>query len=179
MRVGIPPRPSPEGGAMSPECYFMQRVWDACFGDEGQFIDTPTVKVEATSRGIAFHSSPRRGRGGEPVTIKLATLVSVNLNELACIDPDTPGTTIRIAKPYKLRQHASQVIDSTTLTYTYISAVERNAFQSGVFLENQIILPRYQAGDPIFYAEIEGEVISGVNKIDINVDARAWARRFV
>lgn len=136
-------------------------------------------KLRQTENGFTQEILARGGGGGESSPIRMAFLASVTFDEMTCIDPDSPATSIRIAKPYKLRQHASQVIDSTTLTYTYVSGVERNAFQAGLFLENQIILPRYQVGDPIFYAQIEEDIITDVDKIDLNVDARAWARRFV
>lgn len=63
-RNTIPPRPTGDDA----EAYFMQRVWDICFGTESRYIDSTTVRVEETTRGIAFHAAPARAGGSGTVT---------------------------------------------------------------------------------------------------------------
>lgn len=105
-------------------------------------------------------------------------------------------TKILIAKPPKLRGSiTSAVYDGVTVSYTYrvgdTTFTERDAYIAGQFVETQIILPRYLNGDitllgndVISATEPTGGTqvqVSGTHLTwqDLNVDGRAWARKFV
>jgi hypothetical protein len=89
------------------------------------------------------------------------------------------GSDVNIAKPMKLRNSiTSAVIDAVTVTYSYPTTVTRVATISAT-TENQVIVPRYIVNDLIFAVDSSGgTAISGTlqDKIDMNVDGRAWAK---
>jgi hypothetical protein len=108
------------------------------------------------------------------------------------------STDVPIAKPYKLRGSvASATLDGVAVTYTYpnslVEYTARDMAIAGLFIETQIILPRYLADplvgkDVILATEPEGGTGlmtgAGINAVeitwaDVNVDGRAWGRKYV
>lgn len=95
-------------------------------------------------------------------------------------DGTTEGSDVYVAKPYKLRNPGSEIIDGVTVNYTsYPTSVSRVADISGT-TENQVIVPRYLSNDLIYVAtsNYTGVSVSGtpLTLIDVNCDGRAWAK---
>ena len=95
------------------------------------------------------------------------------------------GDIVRIAKPWTLRTLAARNF-VTYNTYTG-DGQYRNAVASGI-TERQVVVPHYFEEDIVFAAtgiaggtdvtyENESFEIVAVNWLDVNVDARAWARQ--
>lgn len=98
----------------------------------------------------------------------------------------------RVAKPSKLRNSiSSQVIDGTTYTLTYTSAVQRTKSTTG-YTEYQRIVERYLTGDEIWFVAVSNSDIGGMTSVsdtiststttpivylDTNVDGREWSAR--
>lgn len=178
-----PPRPVGEGTFIR----FCQAVWDRVFGAEGQFISSTTVQVEQTTRGIILHAAPPGGKKQKPADPGIGTqveLVSVAGDTLIVqkVDDDDniTSTLLVIAKPYELRQSlTSELIDNVTVDYVYDNAWTRQAVIAGVFIETQIIIPRYTVGQQLQYIICDNTGIPGIKAMDVNVAGRAWARKYV
>jgi hypothetical protein len=141
-------------------------------------------KIARTTAGtvleIDFNGSGLSG------VAKQYVIKSVQGDYLTCraVSLDSAGvrtegaTDFFIAKNYQLRNSlASEVVDGTTITYTYPTTTDRHAV-SGSDTEDQKIVPRYVV-DSIIYAV---QTRTGVYKdsveielLDINADARAWS----
>lgn len=110
--------------------------------------------------------------------VKLGALVSVAADTLQVLLVD--GTTVTVYKPYELRQSTN---DGLGLTYAYSSGQERDASQGGLFLESQLILPRYTIGGLLWVLQPDyayaTQPAKGNVYLDINVGGRAWARKYV
>lgn len=144
----IPPRPVGD----TPEAFFHQRVWDNVFGAESQFIDSDTVTVEQSTRGITLRAQPIRAMGGDIAMFRLksvpawSALKPSNYVVARTWDGTTEGTTdIYIAKNVETRQPASETIAGELWTYTYSTGADSNnqyrtAVHSGVN-ETQIVTP--------------------------------------
>lgn len=90
------------------------------------------------------------------------------------------GSDVEIAKPMKLRNSiVSAVIDGVTVTYTYGGTFMTRVATIAATTEDQVIVPRYLVNDLIFAIDSAGgTAISGAlkDKIDLNVDGRAWSK---
>jgi hypothetical protein len=111
----------------------------------------------------------------------------------------TFSSLVRVAKNAKLRNSITgETIDSVTWSYTYgasspYASVARKAtatISGNSYTEYQVIVPRYLAGDEIWYIPVANGQIGGVTSVpdtisstaganvvfmDINADGRAWA----
>jgi hypothetical protein len=119
--------------------------------------------------------------GAKPVPYKLA---SEEANHLVCHtwNGTTEGTTeIRVAKPTKLRQVASEDIDGWVVNYVY-GGIGRTATFEDATTEAQAIVPCYLVGDVIWTMEVDDSFVTSgspattITILDINVDGRAWAK---
>lgn len=117
-----------------------------------------------------------------PVVLKFATLFAIAGDTLTCVLADQ--TQVTAYKPSKLRASiVSENLDGIVVTYSNIAPQTRDAAINGQFVETQIILPRYTVGDVLFLVQPDrvtaGQASEGGVWIDLNVDARAWARKYV
>ena len=91
------------------------------------------------------------------------------------------GGDVAIAKPHKLRNSVtSATIDGVAVTYTYGGTFVTRTATIATIDEDQVIVPRYLVNDLIFAVDSSGgTAITGTlqNKIDLNVDGRAWAKK--
>jgi hypothetical protein len=94
------------------------------------------------------------------------------------------NVNVYVAKPFLLRGSInSENIDGSNISYsnyaanTYVTRVATSGGNS----ETQVIVPRLQVGSKVLAASITTDVnVSNVavTWIDVNVDGRAWARKF-
>ena len=140
----------------------------------------PRDAINRLLTGIAPPLQIRR-KGALSTTAKIQKFIvtSDQGDYLLCEHFDGTGS-VAIAKPYLLRR---SITSRASITYTYASAAERTA-TSGATTETQVIVPSYVADDVIYAAmPITGDtdvLVSGqpVDWIDLNLDARAWAKKF-
>lgn len=126
-----------------------------------------------------------RQAGGEGGTVHRYELVSVDNDHLFCAEPGG-ASFVLIAKPFNLRRTPwdGQTITYTdeqglqfAVTYTYSSPIKRIA-RIGAFSETQVVVPRYIPGCLIFASTVDnGTGLAAIEAVDINADARAWARQ--
>lgn len=88
------------------------------------------------------------------------------------------GSLVEVNKPWKLRfTVTAETVDTVPITYDAHSAANQTRdAHVGVDSETQVIVPRYLVND-IVYA-VDDPLDPGV-KIDINIDGRAWAKKYV
>jgi hypothetical protein len=90
---------------------------------------------------------------------------------------------VAVARPRRLRcSETSRTIDGTAYTYTYTGTQARTS-DNGADTEDQQIVPVYNVGDVIYAARgfVNGTGVfdsenKAVDYLDLNVDARAWAK---
>jgi hypothetical protein len=117
-------------------------------------------------------------------TVQQFRFKSINSDYLTCRTYDAitgeGGIDIYIAKPFKLRNPASEVIDGVTVSYSSYSGQTRLASDGVNPDETQVINPRYLVDDLIYAVTVDhtGVTVSSVELvlIDINTDGRAWAK---
>ena len=111
-------------------------------------------------------------------------VVSESDDHIVCkyigIDGVAYASDINVAKPYLLRRTPFDGVARAGITYTYTASNTRTA-SDGVDQETQVIVPSYAAGEPVFISSVQphtGVVLSDVNLrlVDMNIDARAWAK---
>jgi len=151
------------------------------------WVDTLTIATKAFVRQVQVTDivvSPGNGSG------------SINLYEFASMQGDyitchpwsgnafNNNASVLVAKPYKLRYSTSNAnIDNTIIAYTDYDTTHqtRNATADNLS-EIQIIVPRYLVGDLIYASKVNHTNVSNVDAssmlLDLNDDARAWARKF-
>jgi len=110
---------------------------------------------------------------------------SVGNDHITCHtwDGTTEGTVdVKVAKPYLLRRTPFDGETRDGITYTYSSAVEREA-DDGADTEDQVIVDSY-IEDDIIYAirRISGGTDVTVSTVDLqwldlNIDGRYWAKK--
>jgi hypothetical protein len=91
---------------------------------------------------------------------------------------DEGAVDIKVARPYLLRRTPFDGYTRNSITYTYVSDVERTAAKSGETDITELVTPSYQVGDVIYaIRDIRGgtAVEDAPNWLDCNVDGRAWA----
>lgn len=125
-----------------------------------------------------------QGGGGSLQVKRFALWTTTPVGADYIIVDDGSGNQLKIAKPYLLRQTPFDGNTLDGLTYSYTDGTERNV-DDGTDNENQIIVPSYTIKtNGVIYA---AKGISGgtgvtvddedLTWLDINVDARAWARK--
>lgn len=140
--------------------------------------------------GSIFFKLKNTGLGGSG-TVTRYRVKSWAASTLGCVTWDGTtegGTTITVAKPYKLRNPASEVLwfgppsaalTNVTVSYDYASSFadtqSRFASSTGFDTEAQSIFPRYIVNDEIWAAQTGVNTgIANVDWIDLNLDARQW-----
>lgn len=125
------------------------------------------------------------GAGGGGVTQMIVT--GVNNDHLVCrtfLESVQGATDILVAKNYKLRRTPFDGNTIGGITYTYSNALAREATSASCpsLQEIQEVIPTYLVGSDIIYvAQPNGGTgvtvgATPVIFIDVNADARAWAR---
>lgn len=152
-------------------------------------------RVEQTTDGTVLRFYGGNGGGS---TIKMYRLIEEKANHIVCHtwDGTAEGSdSVLIAKPYKLRNSiTSALIAGETIDYTYVTsgstAYHTRDADDGTNVETQVVIPYFlpkttspaYSGDLIYAADVShtGVTVDDVEltKIDINADARAWARKY-
>jgi len=141
---------------------------------------------EAVRRGRPSPFTPLQVPGhsvGSP--IMQARLVSVEDDTLQVVTWD--GTSegadeITVAKPFLLRRTPFDGETWNGVNYTYTSATARTG-DDGTNTEDQVVVPPYVADDLIYIVRVLGgtDTVDGADApvlwLDLNVDARAWAKQ--
>lgn len=147
-----------------------------------QALQTEARRLSSAVVDLRGRKPPVSAGGGRVQQFKV---VSIGDDTLTChtYEGTTEGTdAITVLKPYLLRKTTYNGVTRTlpnewgegdlAVTYTYQSAQARKGTVSSVD-ENQVITPRYLAGDIIYGAQVTG---AAADWVDLNVDGRAWAR---
>ena len=182
----IPPRPT----GSDPEAFFMQRVWDCCFGVESTVQDSPDIIVQKTTRGTAWLLRRKLAlvSPGGMETYRVKSVVADDSgrgNVLVCRtwDGTTEGATdVHVAKHFTCQQIASETIDSILITYTYSGAATllnrtRTATGTGIN-EVQAVVPYWQVNGLITVATVNFSNVtkSGADLKLMEVSSRCWAQ---
>lgn len=114
--------------------------------------------------------------------IKRFEVVSVDDDLIVCMEPGDTSSDPKyynVAKPYMLQRTPFDEKTRDAISYVYTSEVERTATDEDYEEEDQVIVPNYVAGD-IIYAAFSPTGGTGVESapmwMDLNLDARAWAK---
>lgn len=143
---------------------------------EAKHLDQPRKAIEVLLQGVQGIVGTK-GVGSTIVArFKIATISG---DYLACYRIDGTGAvstaTINIARPKLLR---NSMTSRGSATYSYSGTDEREATVGGD-TEDQVVVPAYLADDEI-YAVRAPRGGTGVSDaplwLDMNVDARAWAK---
>ena len=169
MRGGIPPLPTGSG----PFASWAQWVHGK-LTREFRFLDSSTVKVSSTTRGIIFKAAAQKGGGTSTPSTKgllLFPYAFFGIYIVCNTKSDATGTMYRVAMPCDLwNTILSNTIDGNLWNYTYPfnpanwqtagpyvnpsakAFVRRTASftnVNGTVTENQAITPRYISNRPI------------------------------
>lgn len=152
---------------------------------------------QAINRFISGTGPPQQrfGRGRtQPLRIGRFKIKDVRQNHLVCREWDGSSEgklDIKIAKPFLLRAElTTRVIGGTEFTYTFTgSEAQEKVADDGSDTETQVVVPRYEFGDEIYAVKGPNRgtgvaiTVSGVSTdvdwMDMNIDARAWAKQSV
>lgn len=133
-------------------------------------------------------AAPADAKGvGAAGLIQQFEVKSVEADYLTCRTVTSAGVgtvDVPVAKPYLLRNAiVSRTVSGAVITYTYTNTQERVATKTPD-TETQVVVPRYEATDRIFAARAVGGAtgVKDANKnpvrwLDLNLDARAWAKK--
>ena len=120
------------------------------------------------------------GEPGGPLRLRVHT---VSDDHLVCHswDGTTEGTdAINVAKPWKLRHDADNYETVTSVSTTSASEIDVDDGGGGADAETWVVTPSYQADDEIYALRVPGTgvTVSSVELglVDMNIDARAWAK---
>jgi len=135
--------------------------------------------------GGGVHLALVRFPGAGAAQTQMFKVVSVEVDYIVCHawDGETEGQeAVLVALPYLLRMTPFDGQTRDGITYDYDSEITRTATKDAD-TEDQVIVPSYIAGDVIFAATgiIGGTDATGPNsevldRQDLNVDGRAWAK---
>jgi len=114
------------------------------------------------------------------VDVQCMRVKSVQNNYLTCRTWDGTtegGTDILVAKPYKVRNPASETIDGIAVSYSYVSTTRRTASATGYYSETQVVVPFYLVNDVIFAISTTTDVQVDSEYLEYLAldDGRAWA----
>ncbi len=123
--------------------------------------------------------------------VSLDLLFCYLLEEDTLSDPGSEGSqsesTIKVAKPRLLRGSTNLSHNGVTFTGYIGDGQERTANKTAN--ETQVVVPAYVNGDVILIAKVQSSLLNEgtaeepatatilANWLDLNVDARAWARK--
>lgn len=136
------------------EALFDQAVWDAVFGPGSQFVNSSTVKVNQTTRGISFTAAPA-GSGGTSLIQCVVTSIDlsggyIGVTEYDLENDSLTGSEFNCAKAYTTRQPFTQLIDGDIVKYEYIDDNTRYAQIADAVVERHVVHPRYiEYEDPL------------------------------
>ena len=106
------------------------------------------------------------------LTVEVMTLFGNTPDFLIC--KTASDAQVNVAKPYLLRRDIWNEASRNGILYVYAGIDARTASKGGD-TEDQIIVPRYAVGDEIIV--LRGLPVGGFTALDLNVDAREWARK--
>jgi hypothetical protein len=140
-------------------------------------------KIARTTAGTVLEIE--RGGGGSSTgsAVSMFKIKSLEADYLVCRTwdgTDEGDEDVNVARPIKLRNPASEVIDGSTINYVYVSTVDRRAEidgQTDNSFEAQKIIPRYEI-DSVIFAITADTGDEDVEYLDLNTDARAWASEY-
>ncbi len=119
---------------------------------------------------------PPRPRAG--IAVVALTLLGVFPDWLVCGNEDGTGR-VEAAKPFLLRQAPFDGQRRGDIAYSYTGIDARTASR-GSAVEEQIIVPQYRIGDQIIALrglDTGARNTPAITLLDLNVDAREWARK--
>lgn len=176
----------------SPMGNWLRKLLRACIASRIKQGRGYSVKTSPLGTILEIEASSGGGGSGSSI-IDAYKLVTMAANHITCrpyTDTGDATTPVPIAKPYYLRYSRSQVtVDTITINYTYDAIDSPNAQRvasSGFATQKEIIIPRYKVGDIIYAVRFpEGlsatddlALESNTHLLDLNVDGRAWARKY-
>lgn len=166
-----PPRPT----GSDRESLFMQWVWDSIV--RLRPVDSSTAKAFFTTKGFGFRTRPGKANG---LDIKPYSVKQHTAEYLRCgtwDGTDVGDDDINIAKPPGLRYSiAGKVILGIGHTYgNYDPDQQTRTDTFGGQSETQQITEPYDVGVIIYAANVE-TFLDGITLMDLNLDARYWAR---
>lgn len=156
-----------------------------------KIIKSPDVAPEETARGTALRINEVKVAPQVGSSVTLCRVKVIGDDAITCRAYDgtfDSGPEFSVAMPWRLRKtgwHGNSVSydfngGTVVVAYNYTAKGYRTATVTSVTpnsAENQAIIPLYRVNDLIFSTEPDGGTgIDGVSTIDLNVDARAWAR---
>lgn len=148
-------------------------------------------RVKKTPAGMFLDLGASGGASGTPVKqfkVKSHSHDVIVANEFS--GTVTSTIDVNIAKPYKLRFYeiTAQTIDGTTISYDgYNTTTQARVAHIGTTVaETQVIVPRYLVDDIIYACkpndtDVNVTVSAAAVPVlwqDVNVDGRAWARKY-
>jgi len=164
--------------------YLLQRV------REGRVVSARewNLVTEAINRANTGVNGPSTAVGGLALEnakkpfrqVKIKVILS---DHLSCVEFDgtNEGDPINVAKPYQLR---GSLLEHNSVTFVHDSTTQRTASASGENDEIQVIVPAYVVDDVIiaFQNIVGGNSAKDLKGnsfgwMDLNVDARAWAKQ--
>lgn len=163
------------------EARFMQWV-NNWLAQRLKFINTPTVRWDVTTQGVAAHAAPARGGGVGLVAYRVKSRLG---DILTCrtFDGTTEGSSdVLVAVPLDARSVNSETLDGTTFTYTYSPATDLNRSRTNNSGELQQVVPLWREDGLIVAAPVNypGSLWDGEETDDevklIEVSSRCWAR---
>lgn len=153
-------------------------------------LDEPGAALRQIVRGVASPRQVNRSGAARAPEVRRFKIIDVKHDYLQCVfwNGVKEGRVAYVAKPFLLRASAlEREFSGGTLEFSNIttSGGERTA-TLGATVENQVVVPEYFAGDEITaIRNVKGK--TGVTReeagetkdiewLDLNLDARAWAK---
>lgn len=147
-------------------------------------------RVKRTAQGTTLElGAGAPGTTAQNVTVKWCQIIEILQDHYVVQEWDGDavfGDEFNVAKPTKLRGSiTTETIDGDAITYDYTGYttdyIQRLAEFDGAE-EKQVVVPHWLAEDLIWALEVTetGVQVSSVEVtwLDLNIDARAWARKF-
>jgi hypothetical protein len=152
---------------------------------QGIFASHYNQLVSAINRANTGFNAPLNlsAAAGQTASLRLFQIQVIGIDSLSCIqvDGEAVETNVEVAKPFMLRGTLEEHGD---VTFTFVSETERTAAATGEADETQVIVPAYEVDDFIIgIRKITGgtELLdsegNAIQWIDLNIDARAWAKQ--
>jgi len=166
----------------------MNEIVDAV--NENRLAPAPGYRIRGTGTGTTLDISMPKVEAGIAASIEQYRITAIfdDYLEARTWNGTTQGsTTIKIAKPWRLRKTGWDGVTvtydfngaATPIRYTYAArAGYRSALNTATnATENQAIIPVYSVNDILYATEpTGGTLVTVATWLDLNVDARAWAR---
>lgn len=140
-------------------------------------LDQPRQAINLLVDSMSRPQSRQFVGASQIAQFRIVTVAGDYLNAVRVLGGEEATQTARVAKPSLLRNSVSSRAGAT---YSYTGVDERTA-TVGSDTENQVIVPSYRANDYIFATSVPlgGTGVDAAPEwLDLNVDARAWAKKF-